>query len=465
MQPVATLICVILIVGLFRVTRDPKERVSGAVWIPALWAFLAGSRPVESWFYDASDQVSKYYSGDVIQGTIFQILELSALFVVIRRQARTLTILKNNWPVLAFFAYCLLSVCWSDFSYVSFKRWFKLAGDLSVVLVVLTENNPVAAVKSVLKRSGFLLLPLSVLLILAYPGLATTPANVGVLATTFGITTNKNELGMISMLWGLGFLWCFLDARKRRREAQSNHNVSPIPYLAMVAVALWLVHVSNSATGLSCFYLGSILMLLTDLRWVNQNRLMVHWVALGVVFVAVIAIFVAPSLLSAVGRDSTLTGRRDLWVLVEGMVKNPLLGAGYDSFWLGQRLSQIWSVYRFVTPIEAHEGYIDVYINLGWVGVVLLTNMVLRGYGKLVRAVRERAVMSNLGLVYLAVAVIYNLSESAFRQTDPVWIALLAAITATRAIPTLRHPQPPAVAPDEQELVEDQLWFGSPLLL
>lgn len=206
-------------------------------------------------------------------------------------------------------------------------------------------------------------------------------------------------------------------------------------------------------------------MVLTNLRKVSKRTLLVHCLALGVVLTAIFVVFIAPSLLSTVGRDSSLTGRRDLWVLVSGMVRNPLFGTGFDSFWLGPRVYQVWSIYRF-RPYEAHEGYIEVYINLGWIGIALLANMILRGYGKMVRAVRDGVVMSNLGLTYIAVALIYNLSESGFQQVFPVWVALLAAITATGAVPILLRPQPPEVVTDEKpEPVADQVWFGSPLLL
>ena len=71
----------------------------------------------------------------------------------------------------------------------------------------------------------------------------------------------------------------------------------------------------------------------------------------------------------ALGRNSTLTGRTEIWKLVLGMANNPIFGAGYESFWLGERLQKLWHYYWF--PInEAHNGYIEIYLNLGWIGVV-----------------------------------------------------------------------------------------------
>src|SRR2546428_3149771 len=43
------------------------------------------------------------------------------------------------------------------------------------------------------------------------------------------------------------------------------------------------------------------------------------------------------------GRGPTLTGRTQIWHLVLSMTTNPLLGTGFESFWLGPRLQKIWS--------------------------------------------------------------------------------------------------------------------------
>ena len=70
------------------------------------------------------------------------------------------------------------------------------------------------------------------------------------------------------------------------------------------------------------------------------------------------------------GRDSTLTGRTEIWTHVLWVAGNPLLGTGFESFWLGDRLANVWSIMPGIQ--EAHNGYLEVYLNLGWIGVTLL---------------------------------------------------------------------------------------------
>ena len=74
-----------------------------------------------------------------------------------------------NAPILLFFSYCAVSILWSDYPDVALRRWIKALGDLVMVMIILTDPEPLAALKRFLARTGFLLVPVSVLLIKYYP--------------------------------------------------------------------------------------------------------------------------------------------------------------------------------------------------------------------------------------------------------------------------------------------------------
>jgi exopolysaccharide production protein ExoQ len=75
--------------------------------------------------------------------------------------------------------------------------------------------------------------------------------------------------------------------------------------------------------------------------------------------------------LKLLDRDPTLTGRVFIWQQAAALQPNPILGAGFESFWLGERLQKMWAIHWW-HPNEAHNGYIETYLNLGIVGCVLL---------------------------------------------------------------------------------------------
>src|SRR5581483_4780832 len=93
--------------------------------------------------------------------------------------------------------------------------------------------------------------------------------------------------------------------------------------------------------------------------------------------------------LQSLGRNPTLTGRTEIWSAVLHFAGNPLFGTGFESFWLGDRIKHIWAYGEMTYGInEAHNGYIETYLNLGWIGVALLVNLIITGYRNIHGAMR-----------------------------------------------------------------------------
>src|SRR5208282_5793161 len=111
------------------------------------------------------------------------------------RARRTRNLLLANWPILLYFAFCLISVLWSYHPDIALKRWVKAIGDLAMVLVIVTEPEIRDALTCVFSRVGFLLFPTSILLIKYYGFLGRSYDPDGGQMNT-GVTTNKNLLGV-----------------------------------------------------------------------------------------------------------------------------------------------------------------------------------------------------------------------------------------------------------------------------
>src|SRR5262245_12512612 len=164
---IAAVVCALVIVALFWVDRDQKVRTSKALWIPVVWLLLAGSRSVSQWLsmgpiIDSADEV---LDGSPIDRWVYTGLLAVGLFVLASRREQIGRLLRVNRPILWFFLYCAVSILWSDYADVAFKRWTKAVGDLVMVLVVLSDREPSTAVKRLLARTTYLLIPLSILFI------------------------------------------------------------------------------------------------------------------------------------------------------------------------------------------------------------------------------------------------------------------------------------------------------------
>ena len=414
----------------FRLQRD-RTKTSIAIWIPVVWLALASSRNVGEWIAlgQPMEGDSAYLEGNPVDRAVLGGLMVLGIAVLIARRRRTWALLRANAPVAWFFIYCGMSSIWSDYFDVSSKRWVRGLGDLVMVLVVLTERDWLAGANRWLTRVSFLLLPISVLFIRYYPNMGRTYGRWDGKMVWTGVTTGKNSLGMICMLFGLVSVWRLIAAFQTPHPLRKKNPL--IAHAVILATAVWLLWMANSVTSIACLVLGSMVMFLTSRRAVIRRPALIHGIVATVFAGAFCVLFlgIGTGLLTEVGRDSTLTGRTDIWQLAISLSGNPLIGTGYESFWLGPRLDKIRTIYPNHVN-QVHNGYLEIFLNLGWLGVLALAAIIVTGYPKVITAVRRRDIGSHLRLAFFVVAIIYNFTEGAFKMMAPIWICFLLAIMA-----------------------------------
>jgi O-antigen ligase len=133
----------------------------------------------------------------------------------------------------------------------------------------------------------------------------------------------------------------------------------------------------------------------------------------------------------AMGRNEDLTGRTEIWDIVIPMVPNSIGGAGFETFWLGPRAQRINStIAGLAAANEAHDGYIEVYLNLGWIGVGLIALIFGHGYCRAVSAFRRDSAFGALLVAYVVAPVAYNIGEAGFRMLSLSWFFLLLSVLA-----------------------------------
>ncbi len=436
----ASAVCGCGILCLFLLDEESGLPASWSLWIPVIWLLIAGSRHVSAWLnMSPAVSVDQYLEGSPLDRVIYALLVAAGGLVLIARRKKVGDILRRNWPLVLFVGYCVVSVLWSDFPGVAFKRWVKSLGDYAIVLIMLTEYNRPRALKRVLSRVGFVLLPLSILFIKYYPQLGRMYASHWD-GTQFyvGVADTKNMLGMTCMVFGFAAFWSLLqptaEGSRRRWRKLLVHG-------SMVAMAVWLLLLSNSKTSLICFIAASGVIGAHALFKVARRKLVVHLMSAAVILVSFTVLFlgIGSGVLETMGRDSTLTGRTDIWRAVLDIPVNPLVGTGFESFWLGSRLDKIWSNPELYHINEAHNGYLEVYLNLGFVGLALIALLLIAGYRNVVRSLARDPNVGRLQLGYFLIAVTYNFTEAAIRSTDLVWIAFLIALIA---VPEKRRVRP-----------------------
>jgi exopolysaccharide production protein ExoQ len=419
---------------LFFLNRDNSTPTSKALWLPVIYLWILGSRPVSFWLGVTPPDVGAIMlDGSPIDGAFSGILLITALGILVHRKRRTLGFLSRSGPILAYFAFCLLSVLWSAFPGVAFKRWTRAIGDLVMILIVLTDKHPVAALSRLFSRTAFVLVPMSLLFIKYYPvlGRSYDPWTGRQMLT--GMTGDKNMLGVITFVLLLGAVWRVL-AFLRKDEMPRHSGRILLAQGTLLAVGIYLLIITDSVTSTVSFALGTALMLATSLRFMRRHSAAVHVLVLSlVVAVGSIMLLGGASAAQALGRNANLSGRTDIWANVIRLAPNSFVGAGFESFWLNPTVHEkLWEMMPGLPLNEAHDGYIEVYLELGWVGVGLIALILIDGYSRSVAAFRRDPTWGSLFIAYTVSATVYCLTEAGFRMTDPIWIFLLLAVVASR---------------------------------
>jgi exopolysaccharide production protein ExoQ len=437
-------VCFAGVAGLFYLDRDKSVRTSKALWLPVIWLSIIGSRPVTAWLGiwfgiglgPTAGGLDAQLEGNFVDMLVFMALLAGGIVVLYRRKNRTRAFLRASVPLLIYFTYCLVSVLWSPFTDVAFKRWVKGVGDLVMVLIVVTDGKPIAALQRLFSRVGFILLPASVLLIrYSYLGRGFdpwgNPSNVGV-------STNKNSLGLITFVLCLGVLWNVRSLLRAQRQPARNRRL--LAQCALLAFGIAVLEMAQSATSISCFILGGGLMLVTGLSWVRRHPSRMDKVVLVTALIAAIAMVSGAdeTAVHALGRKTDLTGRTQIWKTVIPLAQNPIIGAGFESFWNASsaRLAEFTGdegrMFRNLN--SAHNGYIDVYLNLGWIGLCLLVAILISGYRRAGAAFRRDPQTGGLILAFIVTAAIYSITEAGFRLLTPSWMVLLLAIVTASGV-------------------------------
>src|SRR5580704_1516810 len=302
----AALVFVIGIAVFFYFDRG-QVRVSKALWIPTVWLFFCSSRSLTQWLgLDAgTDQAGGYVDGSPVDRNFLIVLQIIALIVLINRRRRVGPILRKNWVIGLFFLYAAISMAWSDFPFVTLKHWIKGIGDVMMVLIVLTEPDIAGAVKRLVTRLAFVLVPLSLLFIWYYPSLGRvhtmdwTPEAVGV-------ATQKNGLGELCDLYGLALLWRFRDAYNDRKAPNRRWRLLGLG--AVLAMIVWLLHLCNSLTSICALSMASVVMLLSTRPAFRRKPVFLHLLVTGVLACTLYGLFFQSSgvLMQGLGRDRTL---------------------------------------------------------------------------------------------------------------------------------------------------------------
>ena len=87
---------------------------------------------------------------------------------------------------------------------------------------------------------------------------------------------------------------------------------------------------------------------------------------------------------------------------------------------MGDRIRRFFELYRWHAN-EAHNGYLETYLNLGLIGLFLMIGLFIATFWKSRRELFTNFQFGRFRLGLLVAIIVYNWTEAAFKNVSPTW--------------------------------------------
>ena len=204
--------------------------------------------------------------------------------------------------------------------------------------------------------------------------------------------------------------------------------------LTLIAIIAVIIGTQSKTALLIMAIVCSTFPAIRLLRRIDRGLLMAGTLAIlasagaGVIFAA----SAMPRLIALLGRDSTMTGRTDIWkAVLAAIFKHPLLGYGFAAFWLSLRgeSANIILALRWAVP-AAHNGFLDIWLQTGAVGLFLFLGGFFLAVRRAIKGLGEPSyARAAWPFAVLLLTLVYNLDESSLMQpNDFLWVVYVTTL-------------------------------------
>jgi exopolysaccharide production protein ExoQ len=357
-------------------------------------------------------------TGEASMQLVWMGVYLVALVLLLWKCRAALKDLCREYLLVALSLFALSSTVWSDAPGVSLRRGIALV--LTCVFGAYLGSR--FSLREQLRLCAYVCVVCAVFsFIFGLLGLGNSVEDIP--DAWYGIFVHKNVLGRMMVLSVLIFLVC----AKTESEKKARHWFA-------AGLACLLLLLARSATSLAV--LAAMLGFLACCRWLRLSKsALIKASIAGMVAFGLGVYWISQNLeqiLELFGKDFTLTGRLQLWILSTVMaMQRPWFGHGYNAFWLGpgSASEHILAVVQWDAP-HAHNGLLEVWLELGLAGVALfLAGFAVYVWRAIVFFRHDAAAESIWPLCFLTFMFLSNITESDFLARNTIfWILYVAAV-------------------------------------
>lgn len=337
--------------------------------------------------------------------------------------------------------YMLVSCLLTIEPFISFKRWTR-GGLIPIVMafIVATESDPRKALESLFRRTIYILIPFSYILIHYFPEYGRIYVHRQGLLMWTGVALHKNSLAQFCLFAAFFLVWTFIRRRQGRNISVTIYQT----YLEVFILLLtfWIVggpehRITYSATSTATFAVGLLVFIGLSLKKKRGNipgpKILMALILFIFIYGTVTPMFGKLTLIdisSTFGREETLTGRAGVWEqLVPVAMTRPILGFGFGGFWTTEN--------RGVHDIsDAHNGYLGVILELGFFGLLLYAIFLLFIIRKVHRVMTQNFNWGALWVCFLLMVLVHNITESLLNSFTSCLMAVIIFLSVSYSAPT-----------------------------
>jgi O-antigen ligase len=352
------------------------------------------------------------------------------VLLLLPRARSVIEAVSENWPLALPCLAAGASILWSIAPDITARRCIGLLFT-SLFGVYLYERYSLSTILRLLAAACGAITLLSYTTVMLFPATGITPMD----GTWRGIFPQKNALGQCVFLGILSLTLISFDTAKQQAVRYAG--------LILSAVMLWY---SGSRTPLIAL-VGTVPILLSVRSFrlgATTGAAFSLFILTAAYFGGALALLNAENVLDLLGKDASLTGRIELWAMAEAAIaERPWLGYGYGAFWETPDgpSRAIWEIIGWDAP-NAHNGYMDLILNIGVLGPALLLVVVGTSIGNCVSALRQGRTLAAeccLAVIFATILIAMDESSLFFEQNSVFPIVFVAAsMHARRASRTLR---------------------------
>jgi exopolysaccharide production protein ExoQ len=346
-----------------------------SLFLYLFFLFFGTSMPFQERVTDAGEIITSNFFNQIV----FSFLYVVSLVALVSKRRSILPLMRAEKFLTLFLLWSFLSIFWSEYSFVSFKRWLQLAGSFIIFLSAMLHMQSNDEAMKYCRWILMFYIPATLLSILLIPS-----AIQWEFPAWRGLAPHKNLLGQLSLMSLL--VWTHATHRT------PSFNKRCVAFLFLV-LSIVLLAGSQSSTS---FIIGAALLILATVHYLQGKLLRISVAKFYPYALFIFVLFSVFSLLivfqdlraevfDLLGKDQTLTGRDELWESVLNETrKNWLAGCGFGGFWVvgSPAIDSIFKEFVWF-PNQAHSGYVDLLNETGIIGISILAMLIISYFLKL----------------------------------------------------------------------------------